>query len=271
MKNGGHRVDKLSSFQEILINATQPTPYLKWLAAQRSFKPMKKFLRYSLAIIAGTALSVNAWLSTTSASAANLPPLENSDIVFHTSRSSQSTAILFASRSPYTHMGIVELDTTGKAFIEEATGPVKLTPLDDWIKRGLGGRIMIKRLEGLQPQQAKDILSAAHKYDGLPYDIFFLPDKEHIYCSELVRLAFKEGAKIEVGKIQTVRELDVDGFVAQRLIKRRWTKHPFCQAASETFETCYPKILNQTLVTPASIAQDPQMKTIFSNYGALAN
>lgn len=168
-------------------------------------------------------------------------------------------------------MGIVELDTTGKAFIEEATGPVKLTPLDDWIKRGLGGRIMIKRLEGLQPQQAKDILSAAHKYDGLPYDIFFLPDKEHIYCSELVRLAFKEGAKIEVGKIQTVRELDVDGFVAQRLIKRRWTKHPFCQAASETFETCYPKILNQTLVTPASIAQDPQMKTIFSNYGALAN
>ena len=40
MKNGGHRVDKLSSFQEILINATQPTPYLKWLAAQRSFKPM---------------------------------------------------------------------------------------------------------------------------------------------------------------------------------------------------------------------------------------
>jgi Permuted papain-like amidase enzyme, YaeF/YiiX, C92 family len=232
---------------------------------------MKKFLRYSLAIIVITALSVYLWLSFTSVSAADLPSLQNGDIVFHTSRSSQSSAILFASRSPYSHMGIIELDAMGNAFVREATGPVKLTPIDEWIKRGLGGRIMIKRLEGLLPDQAKKILAAAHKYDGLPYDIFFLPDREHIYCSELVRLAFEDAAKIEVGKIQTVRELNVNGFLAQRLIKRRWTKHPLCQVTGETFESCYPKILDQTLVTPASIAEDNRLKIIFSNYGALAN
>jgi Permuted papain-like amidase enzyme, YaeF/YiiX, C92 family len=232
---------------------------------------MKKFLRYSLAIIVIAALSVYLWLSFTSVSAADLPSLQNGDIVFHTSRSSQSSAILFASRSPYSHMGIIELDAMGNAFVQEATGPVKLTPIDEWIKRGLGGRIMIKRLDGLLPDQAKKILAAAHKYDGLPYDIFFLPDREHIYCSELVRLAFEDAAKIEVGKIQTVRELNVNGFLAQRLIKRRWTKHPLCQVTGETFESCYPKILDQTLVTPASIAEDNRLKIIFSNYGALAN
>jgi Permuted papain-like amidase enzyme, YaeF/YiiX, C92 family len=232
---------------------------------------MKKILRYSLAIIVIAALSVYLWLSFTSVSAADLPSLQNGDIVFHTSRSSQSSAILFASRSPYSHMGIIELDAMENAFVQEATGPVKLTPIDEWIKRGLGGRIMIKRLEGLLPDQAKKILAAAHKYDGLPYDIFFLPDREHIYCSELVRLAFEDAAKIEVGKIQTVRELNLNGFLAQRLIKRRWTKHPLCQATGETFESCYPKILDQTLVTPASIAEDNRLKIIFSNYGALAN
>jgi Permuted papain-like amidase enzyme, YaeF/YiiX, C92 family len=224
-----------------------------------------------LGVIAILAVTIFSWLSFTAVSAADLPSLQNGDIVFQTSHSSQSTAVSFASRSVYSHTGIVELDASGNAFIEEATGPVQLTAIDDWIKQGIGGRIMIKRLEGLLPQQAKDILSAAHKYDGLPYDIFFLPDKEHIYCSELVRLAFEEGSKIEVGKIQTVRELDVDGFLAQRLIKSRWAKHPLCQATGETFEKCYPRILNQTLVTPASIAEDPRMKTIFSNYGALAN
>jgi Permuted papain-like amidase enzyme, YaeF/YiiX, C92 family len=220
----------------------------------------------SIAVLVVTILS---WLFFTAVSAADLPPLKNGDIVFHTSRSSQSTAVSFASRSLYSHTGIVELDAKGNAFVEEAVGPVRLTSIEDWLQDGIGGRIMIKRLEGLQPQQAKDILSAAHKYDGLPYDIFFLPDKEHIYCSELVRLAFEEGANIKVGKIQTVRELDIDGFLAQKLIKSRWARHPLCQTAGETFETCYPKILNQTLVTPASIAGDPRMKTIFSNYGML--
>ncbi len=232
---------------------------------------MKKFLRYSLAIILIAALSVYLWLSFTSVSAADLPSLQNGDIVFHTSRSSQSSAILFASRSPYSHMGIIELDAMGNAFVQEATGPVKLASIAEWIKRGLGGRIMIKRLEGLLPDHAKKILAAAHKYDGLPYDIFFLPDREHIYCSELVRSAFEDAAKIEVGKIQTVRELNVNGFLAQRLIKRRWTKHPLCQVTGETFESCYPKILDQTLVTPASIAEDNRLKIIFSNYGASAN
>ncbi len=231
---------------------------------------MRKIIKALMAFGLVFNILLFSWLALTSVSAKDLPELKNGDILFQTSRSSQSAAILFASRSPYSHMGIVEIDGAGNAFVEEATGPVKLTPLDEWIKRGLGERIMIKRLDGLQPQQAKDILSAAHKYDGLPYDIFFLPDKQHIYCSELVNLAFAEGDKIELGKFQTVRELAVDGFLTQRLIKRRWAKHPLCQAAGETFETCYPKILNQTLITPASISADPRMKTIFSNYGALA-
>jgi crotonobetainyl-CoA hydratase len=40
MKSGGHQVAKLLSFQEISINATQLTRYLKWLAAQRNSDPM---------------------------------------------------------------------------------------------------------------------------------------------------------------------------------------------------------------------------------------
>ena len=54
------------------------------------------------------------------------------DIVFHTSRSAQSQAIQLATKSPYSHMGIVYL-RDGKPFVLEAVQPVKLTPLDEWI------------------------------------------------------------------------------------------------------------------------------------------
>ena len=51
------------------------------------------------------------------------------DIVFHTSRSSQSLAIQLATKSPYSHMGIVYL-RDGKPFVFEAVQPVKLIGVD---------------------------------------------------------------------------------------------------------------------------------------------
>ena len=59
----------------------------------------------------------------------------NGDIIFHTSRSSQSLAIQRATHSQYSHMGIIYVEA-GEASVYEAVQPVKLTRLDDWVKRG---------------------------------------------------------------------------------------------------------------------------------------
>jgi Permuted papain-like amidase enzyme, YaeF/YiiX, C92 family len=220
-------------------------------------------------LAAALAVLLYGWLSFTSVSAQNLPLLKDGDIIFQTSRSSQSLAILAASRSPFTHMGLIE-NRDGKAFVLEAAGPVKSTPLDQWIARGLGNRIMIKRLETLQPSQAMTVLAAAHRYDGLPYDVFFLSGKDEIYCSELVRLAFTEGAGLGIGKIQRVGDLDIDNLASRKLIEKRWRKHPLCSAdPNETLQSCTTKIRDQQLVTPASIAQDAKLSLVYSNFGPL--
>jgi len=67
------------------------------------------------------------------------------DIVFHTSRSAQSLAIQLATKSPYSHMGIVYL-RDGKPFVFEAVQPVKPTPLDEWTARGERQQFVAKRL-----------------------------------------------------------------------------------------------------------------------------
>jgi Permuted papain-like amidase enzyme, YaeF/YiiX, C92 family len=210
---------------------------------------------------------VYAWLSLTTVSAKDLPSLKNGDIIFQTSRSSQSSAILLASMSAYSHMGIIELGSDGAPFVLEAVGPVKPTPLDAWIKRGLGGRVAIKRLPTLTPDQSQSILQAAHKFDDLPYDLFFMSTTDQIYCSELISLAFKNGASLTLGKTQKAKELYLNNFAAKRLISKRWQKHPLCQSAqTANFESCYAQILEQELVTPDSIYNDPKLDLIYSNY-----
>jgi hypothetical protein len=228
---------------------------------------MNRLLRTTA--IATTVISaiVYAWLSLTTVLAKDLPSLKNGDIIFQTSRSSQSSAILLASMSAYSHMGIIEIGSDGTAFVVEAVGPVKTTPLDAWIKRGLGGRVAIKRLPTLTLDQSQSILQAAHKFDGLPYDLFFMSTTDQIYCSELISLAFKNGASLTLGKTQKAKELYLDNFAAKRLISKRWQKHPLCQTAqTANFESCYDQILEQELVTPDSIFNDPKLELIFSNY-----
>ena len=210
---------------------------------------------------------VCAWLTLTAVSAKDLPPLKNGDIFFQTSRSSQSTAILLASMSAYSHMRIIEIDQGGAPFVVETVGPVKSTPLEEWINRGLGARVAIKRVAKLSPYEAQAILRNAHRYDGLPYDVFFQSSKDHIYCSELVSLAFKDGASILLGKTEKAKELYLNNFAAKRLISKRWKKHPLCQTPlTATFESCCAQILEQELVTPDSIFNDPKLELIFSNY-----
>jgi hypothetical protein len=205
----------------------------------------------------------------TLAPAEELPPLRTGDIVFQTTRTNASDAIMLASGTLYTHVGIVEIDKDGRPVVIEAVGPVQAVPLDDWVAKGEGGRVTVKRVKGLDEAQARQATTNARRYLGRPYDHYFYESRDQIYCSELVYLAFKDGADITVGREEKVRELNIDTSAAQKLIRQRWKSHPLCKAkAAKSFEACYGLILDQTLVTPASIARDPQMELIYTSFGS---
>src|SRR5690349_1685102 len=57
------------------------------------------------------------------------------DIIFQTSRSRQSMAIEAATHSQLSHCGLIFKDHEGY-YVLEATGPVKKTPLANWISKG---------------------------------------------------------------------------------------------------------------------------------------
>ena len=66
---------------------------------------------------------------------AGMDQLQPGDIIFHVSRSAQSKAIQLATKSPYSHVGVVESGSDGLVILE-AVQPVKRTPVGEWIARG---------------------------------------------------------------------------------------------------------------------------------------
>lgn len=219
---------------------------------------MKKLL---LVLLLCTGLAAGLLYATTGAT---YPALQEGDLIFQTTTSNQSTAILLATASIYTHVGIVTKNGNEFAVIE-ASKSVKETSLEEWTNRGVLKRVAVYRNQSLTPEQATRITSLAKSYYGKPYDIFFSLKDDAFYCSELPYLTYGK-AGIQIGKVQKISELNFDNPPVKKLIEKRWQRHPECKAQNYTFEECYEHILNQDIVTPASIARDTQFVEIYSNY-----
>jgi hypothetical protein len=186
------------------------------------------------------------------------------DLIFQTSSSKQSYAVMWASQSIYSHVGIIEIDH-GKKYVIEAIAKVTRTPLEDWIRRGRFHRYAVFRYKWISKDQQASIVRKAKHFLGVAYDIYFTSKNTELYCSELVDSAYRR-AGTPIGKFVKVQELDVDNVVVKKLVEQRWKEHPLCRKKTKSFQDCWEKILADPLITPASLAEDSHMEKIFSNY-----
>jgi uncharacterized protein YycO len=147
--------------------------------------------------------------------------LRDGDLIFHSSKSAQSAAIERATRSPYSHMGVI-IHRDGKPFVYEAIATVRYTPLARWTARGDGGKYVVKRLKaGLTAAQTKKLRASAAAFEGKPYDLYFEWSNERIYCSELVWKMYQRALAVEIGARQRLREFDLsDGMVRAKMRER---------------------------------------------------
>ncbi|MEM8074972.1 YiiX family permuted papain-like enzyme [Morganella morganii subsp. sibonii] len=197
-----------------------------------------RVLRYFLILLCCAIPAVYAWQP------------QQGDIIFHTSRSSQSLAIQKATGSVYSHMGIILL-RDGKPYVYEAAKTVRFTPLAQWIARGIGSRYVVKRLKKpLSASQQQQLYRQALHYQSRPYDLTFSWDDERIYCSELVWKIYKNALNTEVGQLQTLREFDLSSPEVQAKMKERYGEH-------------IP--LNETVISPVAMFDSPLLTTVYES------
>jgi hypothetical protein len=176
--------------------------------------------------------------------AAGLVP-EEGDLVFETSGSQQSAAIQWATRSRWSHVGIVERRGSEVAVIE-ALGKVSRTPWRAWTRRALrGGPYLVLRPRDLGPAQRAAAVAEARRFLGRPYDARFGWSDDRVYCSELVVKAYQRGAGVTLGKLERLGDLRLTGI--EGAMERRWGG---------------PIPRDLRLVTPASLAEDPRLAPV---------
>lgn len=178
---------------------------------------------------------------------------QNGDIIFQTSTSSQSKAIQLATKSKYSHMGII-YKQNGKYYVYEAVQPVKLTPLDSWIKRGEDEHFVVKRLKNaeklLTPKILQKMKQIGEKYKDKSYDLYFEWSDSRIYCSELVWKIYKQAIGVEIGELQKLNDFDLSNEVVKAKLSERYGNN-------------IP--LNELVISPAAIFNSDKLIMVFSN------
>lgn len=128
------------------------------------------------------------------------------DILFQESKSNQSKYIKAATNSRYTHCGVIyKLD--GKDYVLEASNVVRLTPVQDWINRGVGKHVKVRECP------IKNFKIDLKKYLGKSYDTAFSWTDDKMYCSELVYKIYLDN-KIRLCKLRKVRDYNIKAYKA---------------------------------------------------------
>lgn len=170
------------------------------------------------------------------------------DIIFQSSQSNQSKAIELATKSPYSHMGIIFIKN-GKPYVFEAASKVVYTPFDKWVNRGKNRKYIIKRLKdhALSQKEIANLKRVAHSFENKPYDIWFGWDDKYIYCSELVWKIYNKALNLKIGQLQRIKDFNLSApAVKQKLTERYGDKIPY----------------QETVISPVAIFNSPLLITV---------
>jgi len=189
-----------------------------------------------------------AWIKPRIIDATRALDVQEGDFVFQHLPGELLKVIADVTQSPYSHCGII-VRVGDRWFVLEAIGPVMLTPLNEWIHRGVGSRVTMVRLKEKYRKDIPLIIEAGYNYMGRPYDIEYAWDDEKIYCSEMIYKAAWEGSGL---KLAAFKELKV----------MNWRPH-------ESFIrqiTGGELPLDRKMITPHDLANSDKVSLVYSNF-----
>lgn len=176
---------------------------------------------------------------------------QTGDILFQSLKSDQSEAIQIATKSPYSHVGVVFIKDD-KPFVLEAIEPVQFTPMNIWIKRGANRKYVAKRLVKadsiLTKENLADLLEVGKLYLGKHYDIYFNWSDSSMYCSELVWKLYHEALDLDLTMPVKLSSFDLE--------------HPIVSAKlRERYGTNVP--LEEPVVAPSAVFDSKYLTTVY--------
>ncbi len=150
----------------------------------------------------------------------------NGDIIFIQHSSGQGKAIQLATKSKFTHVGILFIEN-GKPMVYHAVEPVKVNSLAEFIAMSEDGRYEIKHLKNkaqLTDAAIAQMLKEAKSKLGTHYDLAFNWSDEELYCSEFVWKLYFNALKLELGALKPLKDFDLSHPIVKALMEKRYGK-----------------------------------------------
>lgn len=120
-----------------------------------------------------------------------------------------------------------------------------------WINRGKEQHFVIKRLKNagtvLTPEVISKMKTAGERFNGRDYDFYFGWSDERIYCSELVWKIYNEVTGLEIGKLQQLKDFDLESPAVKQQMK-------------EIYGNSIP--LTEKIISPVSMFESPLLTAV---------
>ena len=135
--------------------------------------------------------------------------LQSGDIVFISEPYPVCHLIAATCESWDSHVGILFREPDGRLVVAESRVPFcSYTTLDKFLARSEAGRFAIRRLHGsLSAEQVSKLRAEADRRMGRVYHQGFNFDSSREFCSKFVYGVYRDALGIEVGRLETFREL----------------------------------------------------------------
>jgi len=156
--------------------------------------------------------------------------LKTGDIVFISNSGGQGKAIQLATKSKYTHVGIIFIES-GVVYVYHAVEPVTKSTFKDFLKYSADNKYVVKRLENqttLNDKTNEQMRAMAINLLNKHYDIYFDWKDNEWYCSEFVWKLYNRNYKIDLGVLRSMKDFDLSSKEVQAVMKKRYgTKIPY--------------------------------------------
>ncbi len=177
--------------------------------------------------------------------------LKEGDIIFIAIPSFLYRRVAKGTGSKASHVGIILKDDAGNWVVAESAVPLsKYSTLNDFVNRTDKGWVCIRRFkEPISPENIHEIKKQCDKRMGIFYHLGFKYHSKRMFCSKFVYEVFKSVLDIEIGKLETLKELYSKLPSTSLFFWRFWyfgfipwnrvTVTPASQMASSLLETVY--------------------------------
>jgi hypothetical protein len=182
-----------------------------------------------------------------------LPPVSEGDIVMQNSDDPKMVEFGNVCGSKYNHCGIIFIRPRDHMYmVAEVKDSVRLTPLTEWVDRGVGQHVALLRLKNasqvLSPAKADRLKKGGNAFRGKKYDGALSWSDDAVYSTEMVWKMYKSTLNIEICELGKISDVKIAGTKTEEVMKRKYGQ-PLPPASQ--------------FLSPDAIYKSPKMEVIY--------